>query len=204
MNGIAKPRISPSFSVSAALALLAGLALAACSPGAAEPPLQGASIGGPFSLVDQDGRRFGDAQLKGRYRIVYFGFTHCPDVCPTDLLQIGQALRRFEKEDPARAARVQPVFITVDPERDTPAILKHYVAAFHPRLIGLTGTSEQVARTAKAFAIYYKKEPAAGGSYVMNHSRIAFLFGPDGEPIALLPHEKGAAAISAELDRWVR
>src|ERR1044072_5335473 len=91
------------------LCLLLGLALAACSPGAGEPPLKGASIGGPFTLTDQDGRTATDRDYSGRYRIMYFGFTHCPDVCPTDLAVIGQALRRFEKSDPARAARVVPI-----------------------------------------------------------------------------------------------
>jgi len=201
MNGIARPRFLPTFSLGF-LSLLA--ALAACSPGGSEsPPLKGAAIGGPIALTDQDGRRFGDARLKGRYRIVYFGFTHCPDVCPTDLVQIGQALRRFEREDPARAAKVQPLFITVDPERDTPAILKPYVAAFHPRPLGLTGTPEEIAGVGKSVGSYYAREPSAGGGYTMNHSRLAFLFGPKGEPIALLPHEQGAEAIAAELDRWI-
>jgi protein SCO1/2 len=200
MNGIAKTRLSPGFSRAFLLSLLA--ALAACSSGAA-PPLQGAAIGGPIALTDQHGRGFGDAQLEGRYRIVYFGFTHCPDVCPTDLAQIGQALRRLEKKDPARAARVQPLFITVDPERDTPAVLRDYVAAFHPRLVGLTGTPQQIAAVGKNFGIYYAREPTPGGGYVMNHSRLAFLLGPKGEPIALLPHDEGAEAIAAELGRWV-
>ena len=198
MNGIAKPRISPRFLRAALPALLA--ALASCSA----PPLHGADIGGPIALTDQNGRRFGDAQLEGRHRIVYFGFTHCPDVCPTDLAVIGQALRRFEKEDPARAARIQPLFITVDPERDTPAVLKDYVAAFHPRLVGLTGSPKQIAELGKDFGIYYAKEPQAGGGYVMNHSRIAFLLGPKGQPIAILPHDQGAEAVAAELDRWVK
>src|SRR5688572_27874630 len=190
MNGIAKSRLSPGFLRAFLLPLLAGLA--ACSSGGEAPPLQGAEIGGPIALTDQGGRPFGDAQLEGRYRIVYFGFTHCPDVCPTDLASIGQALRRFEKEDPARAARVQPLFITVDPERDTPTVLKTYAAAFHPRLVGLTGTPEQIAAIGKGFVHYYAIEPSLGGGYVMNHSRLIFLLGPKGEPIALLPHERGA------------
>jgi protein SCO1/2 len=198
MNGFAKPRFL------LAVSALAALASAACSPGGAAPPLKGAAIGGPLALTDEDGRPFGEAQLEGRYRIVYFGFTHCPDVCPTDLVQIGQAMRRFEKQDPSRASRVQPLFVTVDPERDTPAVLKEFTAAFHPRLVGLTGTPEQIAKVGKSFGIYYAKEPAANGGYVMNHSRLAFLFGPEGEPIALLPQDEGADAIAAELDRWVR
>jgi protein SCO1 len=187
------------------LCLMAGLALAACSGASGEPPLKGAAIGGPFTLTDQDGRTATDRDFVGRYRIMYFGFTHCPDVCPTDLAVLGQALRRFEKSDPARAARVVPIFVSVDPERDTPAVLKDYVAAFHPRLVGLTGSPRQLADMSRRYGVYYDKEPAAaGGGYNVNHSRLAELIGPQGEPIALLPYDKGAAAVAAELDRWVK
>jgi protein SCO1/2 len=181
------------------------LALAACSGAAEEPPLKGASIGGPFTLTNQDGQQVTERDFAGKYRIMYFGFTHCPDVCPTDLAVIGQALRRFEKSDPARAARVVPVFVSVDPERDSPAVLKEYVSAFHPRLVGLTGTPQQVAATVKRYGAYGAKEPAeAGGGYNVDHSRLAELIGPDGKPIALLPYEKGAEAVASELERWVR
>jgi protein SCO1/2 len=197
MNETAKPRPSTI------LCLLAGLALAACS-GSGEPPLAGASIGGPFTLTDHNGKGATDRDFAGRYRIMYFGFTHCPDICPTDLAIIGQALRRFEKSDPARAARVVPIFVSVDPERDTPAVLKDYVAAFHPRLVGLTGTPEQLADMVRRYGAYSGKgPPTGGGGYNVNHSRLAELIGPEGEPIALLPYDKGAAAVAAELDRWV-
>lgn len=182
-----------------------GLALAACSGPAEEPPLKGAAIGGPFALIDQDGRAVTDRDFAGKYRIMYFGFTHCPDVCPTDLAVIGQALRRFEKSRPDRASRVVPIFVSVDPERDTPPVIKEYVAAFHPRLVGLTGSPQQVAEAVKRYGAYGSKEaPAAGGGYNVNHSRLAELIGPDGQPIALLPYEKGAEAVAAELERWVR
>lgn len=183
---------------------LALFVLAACSGGGAEPPLKGAAIGGPFTLTGHNGKRASDTNFRGKYPIYYFGFTNCPDTCPTDLAYIGQALRSFEKTDPARAARVQPFFITVDPERDSAPVIAKYVEAFHPRLIGLTGTPNEIAAAAKAFAIYYAKEPVEGANgYTMNHNRIAYLFGPKGEPIAILPAEKGAAAVEAELDRWV-
>ncbi len=187
------------------LLLTLTLALAACSGAAEEPPLKGAAIGGPFTLTNQDGRRVTERDFAGRYRIVYFGFTHCPDICPTDLAVIGNALRRFEKSDPERAARVAPIFVSVDPERDTPAVLKEYVAAFHPRLVGLTGTKAQVADMVKRYGAYgAKDEPAPGGGYNVNHSRLAELIGPEGQPIALLPYEKGADAVAAELERWVK
>lgn len=198
MNETAKPRFL------LALSLLLALMAAACDRGGAEPPLKDARIGGPFTLTDQDGRRVSDRDFAGRFRIVYFGFSHCPDVCPTDLALIGQALDRLEKRRPAAAARVQPIFITVDPERDTPAALKPYVAAFHPRLIGLTGTPAEIAGVATRFGIYHsKEEPRAGGGYNVQHSRHVLLFGPRGEPIAILPHERGPDAMAAELERWV-
>lgn len=199
MNETAKPRFL------LALWLAVALTAAACDSGGAEPPLKDARIGGAFTLTDQDGRRVSERDFAGRYRIVYFGFSHCPDVCPTDLALIGQALGRLEKRRPAAGARVQPLFITVDPERDTPAALKPYVAAFHPRLIGLTGTPAEITDVARKFGIYRSKEPAgAGGGYNVQHNRIVLLFGPRGEPIAILPHEQGPDAMAAELERWVR
>jgi protein SCO1/2 len=187
------------------LFLSLALTLAACSGRSEEPPLKGAAIGGPFTLTNQDGRQVTERDFDGRYRLLYFGFTHCPDVCPTDLAVIGQALRRFEKSHPERAARVAPIFVSVDPERDTPAVLKEYVAAFHPRLVGLTGTSQQVAEMVKRYGAYgAREEPGAEGGYNVNHSRLVELIGPDGKPIALLPYEKGAETLAAELEFWVK
>lgn len=188
------------------------LSLSACSVGeagneaaSAEAPLAGARIGGSFSLIDQNGKPFTDRELLGRYAIVYFGYSFCPDVCPVDLQNIGAGLKALEASDPALAAKVTPVFITIDPARDTPAVLKAYAAAFHPLMVALTGTPEQIAAAAKAYGIYYAKAPAAGSSeYLMDHSRQAYLFGPDGKPIALLPAEKSPQAVTAELKRWVK
>ena len=188
------------------LPLVGAALLVACAPGGGESaPLEGARIGGPFTLTDQDGQRVSSDRFDGQYRLVYFGYTYCPDICPVDLQQIGLAMKTLEESDPELAARVQPIFITTDPERDTAKVMKEYVAAFHPRLIGLTGTPEEIAAVAKAHGVYAMKQEAEGSSdYLVNHSRLAMLFGPKGEPIALLPHEKGADAIVAELKRWVR
>jgi protein SCO1/2 len=198
MNETVKPRFF------LLLPALLALAVAGCGAGKAEePPLAGAAIGGPFTLTDQNGRQRSDREFAGKYRIVYFGFASCPDICPTDLANIGGAMRLFEKSDAARAAKVQPIFISVDPERDTPARLKEYAAAFHPRIVALTGTPQQIADAAKAYAVYYAKAPADNGEYGMDHLRVIFLMGPDGKPIAMLPHDKDAKAIAAELERWV-
>ena len=186
------------------LSAVFALALAACAGPVEEPPLADARIGGPFALTDQDGKNVTERDFAGVYKIVYFGFAHCPDICPTDLASVGQALRKLEKEDPGLARKVQPIFITTDPERDTPPVLKQYLRAFHPRIVGLTGTPQQVADAAKAYAVYYEKVPGEGDGYVMNHSRILYLMGPAGEPIAMLPDKDGAAGIAAALERWVR
>src|SRR3954462_13493976 len=113
-----------------AVALFCALPLAGCGGAKEEPPLAGARIGGPFALTDQDGKAVRDTDFAGKYRIVYFGYTYCPDVCPTDMAKIGQAMKILDKQAPGTAAKVVPIFITVDPERDTPAVLKQFVANF--------------------------------------------------------------------------
>ena len=188
--------------------LLLALLPAACSPPGgttARPPLEGAAIGGPFTLTDQDGRTVTDRNFAGKYRIVYFGYTYCPDVCPTDAQHIGAGLRLIEKADPALAARIVPIFITVDPARDTPAVLKSFTAAFHPRMVGLTGNAEAIAATAKAYAVYYRKGTVTeNGGYMVDHSSVAYLMAPDGKPLALLPVEKTPEAVADEVRRWVK
>ena len=180
------------------------LALAACSGPPVQPPLQGARLGGPFTLVDQNGRTVRDSDFAGRYRLIYFGYSFCPDVCPTDLQVIGRALKRFEEEEPQRAARVQPIFVTVDPARDTPEVLKSYVTNFHPRLIGLTGSKEQIAQVMRAYGVSAMVPEGVGPDYLVDHSQLAVLFGPKGEPIALMPEDQGVAAVAEALDQWVK
>lgn len=194
-------------------ALLMLSALAACNPsqpasnvvaGAQAPPLAGARIGGPFALTDQDAHAVTEKSWPGQYRIMYFGYTYCPDICPTDLQQIGAGLRAFEQQSPALAKRVQPIMISVDPQRDTPAVLKQYVAAFHPRLVGLTGAQPAITAVAKAYGVYSARRDNPGGEYLMDHSNQAYLMAPDGAPIALLPTDQGPQAVAAELAKWVR
>jgi protein SCO1/2 len=180
------------------LLLLAGCGQAPATP----PPLAGARIGGPFALVDGDGVTRTERDFAGRYRIMYFGYTFCPDVCPTDMQVIGQAMTRV---DAAKAAKIVPIFVTIDPARDTPAVVKRFAATFHPRAVGLTGSPEAIARAQKAYVVYAKRGAATrSGGYLMDHSRQAYLMAPDGSPVALLPTEQGAAAVAAEIERWVR
>lgn len=179
------------------------LALAACGSGPEQPPLAGAAIGGPFTLTDQNGAQVSDSQFAGKYRLIYFGFSYCPDVCPVDLQKLMQGLKLVEQQDPALGAKIQPIFITVDPARDTPPVLRQYVAAFHPRLIGLTGSEAEIAAVARKFAIYYRKAEQPGASeYLVDHARQAMLFDPAGKPLALIPQEDTPEKIAAELERW--
>ena len=202
MAGFAMNEKSPLAALAAALIALTATA---CSPAAREaPPLEGARIGGPFTLTDQNGRKVSDTSFPGKYKLIYFGYTFCPDVCPVDLQLIGRGLAAFEKSDPARAAKVQPIFITTDPERDTPAVLKEYVANFHPRLIGLTGTTDEIAAVAKRHGVYYSKRESSGMSdYLVDHVRVAILFDPQGKPIVIVPHDQGLEGVTKELDKWV-
>lgn len=185
----------------------AGVALivASCSPAKkATPPLAGARMGGPFTLTNQDGQRISDRDFAGRYRLVYFGYTFCPDVCPVDVQRLMKGFAAFEKQSPGKAAKVQPIFISVDPKRDTPTALKQFVSAFHPRLIGLTGSEAEIDDAAKAYGVYFERgTPNADGAYLVNHSNNAILYGPKGEPIAIIAHDGGAEGIADELGRWV-
>ncbi|NVE94906.1 SCO family protein [Altererythrobacter lutimaris] len=190
-------------------ATIASAFLAACSaaPQAEEPvipPLQGADIGGDFELVGSDGETVRWTDFEGQYRIVYFGFTFCPDICPTDTQRMAQGLEIFAEKRPQQAAKIQPMFISIDPARDTPEKVGEYAAAFSDRLIGLTGSEEQVKAAADTFRVFYSRgEDTPGGGYLMDHSNIVYLFGPDGEPLATLPTDEGAESVAAELNKWV-
>ena len=171
---------------------------------AGDPPLAGAAIGGPFELVDSSGETVRWSDFDGKYRVLYFGYAYCPDVCPLDVQRMMQGFAQFKKTSPELAALVQPIFITIDPARDTPDVVGEFTSAFSADLIGLTGTPEQVADAAKAFAVYYTKgEESEGGGYMMDHSRAAYLMGRKGEPIATLPVDESAEAVAAELAKWV-
>lgn len=176
----------------ASLLLIFGAALAGCNaPSAtqdATPPLAGAKIGGPFSLTDQDGKPVRDSDFAGRYRIVYFGYSYCPDICPVDVQKLMRGLAAFEKTDPARGAKVQPMFITVDPARDTPAVLKAFVSRYHPRLIGLTGSEAALAEARAVFQVEAGQvAETPEGAPLYAHGSFIYLVGRDGVVKSLLP-----------------
>jgi protein SCO1/2 len=190
--------------LSLAIALLGGCGQGGGAP-AGDPPLAGAAIGGPFELVDSAGKTVRWSDFDGKFRVVYFGYAYCPDVCPLDVQRMMKGFAQFQKASPELAAQVQPIFITIDPARDTPAVVGEFTRAFSNDLLGLTGTPAQVDAAAKAFAVYYQKgEVSESGGYMMDHSRAAYLMGRKGEPIATLPVDQSSEAVAAELAKWVR
>jgi protein SCO1/2 len=178
--------------LSIALLLGASICIFAVFRGDIAQEDHGSRIGGPFQLIDPSNRLVTDKAFRGRYMLVYFGYTACPDVCPTTLSSVVQALRQLG----APASSVQPIFITVDPGHDTPSVMGAYVANFSPNLIGLTGTPAEVAAAEKAYHVTV--ETTANG---INHSAVLYLMAPDGRFIAPLPADSGATAIAADLKR---
>ena len=152
-------------------------------------------IGGPFELVDQDGKTVTRDSFAGRFVLMSFGFTFCPDVCPTELSQMAATMDLLGDE----AERLQPGFVTVDPERDTPEAIGQYVRQFHPRLIGLTGTPEQIATAAGAYKVYYSKVEQDGGYYTMDHSTFLYLLGPDGTTVDIFPYGTDPEDLAARI-----
>jgi protein SCO1 len=163
---------------------------------------KGAAIGGPFESVDHNGGAVTQADFAGKFMLIYFGFTHCPDVCPTELQTMANALDMLGPD----AGRVVPVFITVDPARDTSDQLKGYVAAFHPRMIGLTGSPEQIAAVAKAYKVYYSKAQSPSGSsdYQVDHTSFVYLMGPDGNLRSLFRSGISDKAMATEIRNQLR
>jgi cytochrome oxidase Cu insertion factor (SCO1/SenC/PrrC family) len=158
-----------------------------------------ATVGGPFSLVDHTGKRVTDADYRGRFMLVFFGFTFCPDVCPTALQVSAAALDKLG----TKADRIVPLFVTVDPERDTPEQLKSYVSSFHPRLVGLTGTQPEIDAVARAYRVYFKrvKDERSAAGYTMDHTSIVYLMGPDGRFVSHFTHTTSVDAMAAGLAR---
>jgi protein SCO1 len=156
---------------------------------------QAAAIGGPFRLTDQDGRTVTDRDFRGKSILVFFGFTHCPDVCPTTLFEISEVMRNLGKD----ADKTAVLFITVDPERDTPAAMKDYMASFDPHIRSLSGDEASLASVAKEYRVYYKKVPLEGGDYTMDHTAIVYLMDKDGRFVSPFNMKRTAEAAAADL-----
>lgn len=170
-----------------------------------------AAIGGPFALIDSKGKPFTHEDLKGRFSLLYFGFTHCPDICPEELEKLASALDIVDGSNKMGKNGIVPVFISVDPERDGPAQVGAYVSEFHPRMIGLTGTVESVKSAARAYRVYYTKASVGGDStsdddYLIDHSIITYLLDPEGNFVTFYGRnytaEEIAANISKHLENW--
>jgi protein SCO1 len=159
----------------------------------------GSSIGGPFTLENSAGKTVTARDFRGKYMLVYFGYTYCPDVCPTTLNAVAAALDKLG----SKANDLAPIFITVDPQRDTPLVMQRYTAAFSPKLIGLTGTPDEIAKVAKEYRVYYAKHVTGPGpnDYSMDHSSIIYLMGPDGKFIAPVPAEESPATMAADIGK---
>ncbi len=160
-------------------------------------------IGGAFELVDQNGRPFTEKDLKGKYSLIYFGYTYCPDVCPTELQTMTQALEMLGP----LAKKIRPVMISVDPERDTPEVLKEYLTNFYPGFVGLTGTPEQVRKAGQAYRVFYRKtDEKSASDYLMDHSSIVYLMDPEGRYLKHFaygtPPEKMAEGIRKAIEKY--
>jgi protein SCO1 len=180
--------------------MLAALLVAAffsASCGSREAPqfqltdVTGASFGKTLALTDHNGVPRTLDDFKGKAVVIFFGFTHCPDACPTTMIELGTVARELG----ADAGRLQVLFVTVDPQRDTPDVLRQYVPAFNPAFLGLYGTPEQTARTAKEFKVYYQRQPLPGGDYTMDHSAGTFVFDPSGRLRLFAQYGAGAQAL---------
>ena len=198
-----KPRAGRAIPILGAVAAL--LLLAAGTGvwllGAPAKMEQGLAIGGPFHLEDSRGHPVTDESFAGKFMLVYFGYTYCPDVCPTTLNNVAVAL---DKLGPA-ANRLAPLFITVDPARDTPAVIGQYTAAFSPRIEGLTGTAEQIKAVADEYRVYYAKHQTGDGpgDYTMDHSSILYVMRPNGHFAGLLRADESPDAMAADLEKYV-
>lgn len=176
------------------LAVIAGgLAAWRYSDGGAHP-----GVGGPFALTDQNGKTVTDASLRGQPYLLFFGFTHCPDICPSTLYEVSQMFEALGKDTKARA-----VFISVDPERDTQSVMKDYLGSFDPRILGLTGTPEQIAAVAKAFRVYAKKVAQKDGEYTMDHTAMVYLMDSKGRFVGGFNLKRPPAEAAAEFRKYM-
>lgn len=186
--------------VTLAVALLPALPPAEASDQGPPLPIQ---FGGPFSLIDHQGVRRSDADFRGRLLLIFFGYTYCPDICPTNLSTMSHALEALGD----KAEGVQPLFVSIDPARDTAEVLADYVGHFHPQLVGLTGSEAEIRNVAKAFRVHRMKvvfdKDAAADDYLVNHSSITFLMDRDGQFLSLFPHDTKAEVMTRALEGYL-
>lgn len=182
-----------------AVALLgAGVATLLTRQTPAPPPPQTSLIGGPFTMTADDGRSVTDRDFKGHPFLVYFGYTHCPDVCPTALLDISQVLKALGPD-----AKIKVLFVTVDPARDTPKIMKAYLANFDPRIVGLSGTEAQTKAIEHVYRAYAKKVPGKNGDYTMDHTAIFYLMDKEGRFVSTFRTDRPVKAGASELQEYL-
>jgi len=181
------------------LVVFAGVLLYATGNFSGATRTAGSAIGGPFNLVDQNGKPITDVDIKGRPYLVFFGYTHCPDVCPTTLFEVSEVMQALGKD----ADRTGALFITVDPERDTPAVMKDYLSSFDPHLRGATGASAAVEAAEKAYRVYAKKVPTGNGDYSMDHTALVYLMDKQGRFVAPFSLKRRPEDAAADLRRYL-
>ena len=182
-----------------AASLLVGLLVMFWALGGMRGVTAPAAIGGPFQLTDQAGQTVTEQNLKGKPTLIFFGFTHCPDVCPTSLFEISEVLKAMGKD----ADRVNALFVSVDPERDTAAAMKDYLSSFDPHLKGLTGTPESIAKVLSAYRVYSKKVPLKDGDYTMDHTALIYLMDRDGRFVSPFNLKRTPAEAATDLKRYL-
>jgi protein SCO1/2 len=182
-----------------AVSLLVGLLIMLWAFGGVRGVTAPAAIGGPFQLTDQAGQTVTEQHLKGKPTLIFFGFTHCPDVCPTSLFEISEVLKAMGKD----ADRVNALFVSVDPERDTAAAMKDYLSSFDPHLKGLTGNPEAVAKVLSAYRVYSKKVPLKDGDYTMDHTALVYLMDRDGRFVSPFNLKRTPAEAATDLKRYL-
>ncbi|WP_027515232.1 SCO family protein [Bradyrhizobium sp. WSM1417] len=196
MNSTARPLV---IAIAFAASLIFGLLIVFWAMGGVSKVAQPAAIGGPFQLTDQNGKAVTDKNLKGKPTLIFFGYTHCPDVCPTSLFEISEVLRAMGKD----ADKVNAVFISVDPERDTPAAMKDYLSSFDPHLEGLSGDPAEIAKVITSYRVYAKKVPTKDGDYTMDHTALIYLMDRDGRFVSPFNLKRTPEEAAVELKRYL-
>ncbi|MBR0961278.1 SCO family protein [Bradyrhizobium japonicum] len=182
-----------------AASLIVGLLIMFWAMGGVSKVTQPAAIGGPFQLTNQNGKAVTDKSLKGKPTLIFFGYTHCPDVCPTSLFEISEVLRAMGKD----ADKINAVFISVDPERDTPATMKDYLSSFDPHLEGLSGDPAETAKVITSYRVYAKKVPTKDGDYTMDHTALIYLMDRDGRFVSPFNLKRTPEEAAADLKKYL-